>query len=148
MKAKSGAFILALPLLAAACGTSTLAPSLEGVSPTRQDGSNVDPVQPSTSPDSAEPSDPASEPTIDASLINRRVQDDEKHVFPSLIPPDGIRPIYNPIFSSAESVPLLDEELIIGVEFDGEAKAYPISVLRFSEMVNDELAGLPILVTW
>ena len=37
---------------------------------------------------------------------------------------------------------------VIGISLDGEAKAYPISVLRFREMVNDELAGIPTLVTW
>jgi hypothetical protein len=36
----------------------------------------------------------------------------------------------------------------MGVAIEGEAKAYPISVLRFREMVNDDLAGMHILVTW
>jgi hypothetical protein len=43
---------------------------------------------------------------------------------------------------------LHDDELVLGVAWDGEAKAYPITVLRFREMVNDELAGIPTLVTW
>ncbi len=34
------------------------------------------------------------------------------------------------------------------ITLDGEAKAYPVSVLRFREMINDELAGIPILVSW
>jgi hypothetical protein len=34
------------------------------------------------------------------------------------------------------------------VAFDGAAKAYPVSVLEYREMVNDELKGIPILVTW
>jgi hypothetical protein len=61
---------------------------------------------------------------------------------------DGIRPIYEPEFASAADAPLLDEELVMGVDLGGEAKAYPISVLRSREVVNDELAGIPILVTW
>jgi hypothetical protein len=36
----------------------------------------------------------------------------------------------------------------MGVALNGEAKAYPVTVLRIREMVNDELGGLPILVTW
>ena len=28
------------------------------------------------------------------------------------------------------------------------AAAYPIRVLRFREIVNDEVGGVPILVTW
>jgi hypothetical protein len=34
------------------------------------------------------------------------------------------------------------------VAWGGEAKAYPVCVLRFREMVNDSLAGVPILVSW
>lgn len=65
-----------------------------------------------------------------------------------LIPFDGIRPVYNPQFATVDDAPLADDELIIGISLDGEAKAYPITVLRFREMVNDELAGIPTLVTW
>ena len=64
------------------------------------------------------------------------------------IPFDGIYPVYTPFFAPAEEAPLDDEELVLGVAWDGEAKAYPITVLRFREMVNDELAGIPILVTY
>ncbi len=64
------------------------------------------------------------------------------------IPFDGIYPVYTPFFASAEDAPLDDEELVLGVAWDGEAKAYPITVLRFREMVNDELAGFPTLVSY
>ena len=49
---------------------------------------------------------------------------------------------------AAADAPLEDDELVIGISLEGESKAYPITVLRFREMVNDELGGLPILVTW
>jgi len=61
---------------------------------------------------------------------------------------DSILPIYEPEFVGAEDAPLREEELVIALSIDGEAKAYPITVLRFREMVNDELAGTPILVSW
>ena len=69
-------------------------------------------------------------------------------VFVPLLPYDGIRPIYEPDFVEAPDSPLNDDELVMGVANQGEAKAYPVSVLRFREMVDDELGGLPILVTW
>jgi hypothetical protein len=69
-------------------------------------------------------------------------------VFQQLLPFDGIRPIYEPQFVNAEESPLFEEELVMGVAIQGEAKAYPVTVLRFREMVDDELGGLPILVTW
>lgn len=61
---------------------------------------------------------------------------------------DVIRPIYEPTFSSVEDAPLAESELIMGVAIDGQAKAYPVNVLRFREMVNDEIVGWPVLVTW
>ncbi len=79
---------------------------------------------------------------------NPRNPDAMPFIVAQLLPLDGIAPIYSPKFLSAAEAPLLDEELIIGIEIDGEAKAYPITVLRFREMVNDELGGIPILVTW
>jgi hypothetical protein len=77
-----------------------------------------------------------------------RVDDPNSYRFPQLLPMDGIRPVYNPEFMTADQVELKDDELILGVTFEGQAKAYPITVLRSREMVNDELAGIPLLVTW
>ena len=85
---------------------------------------------------------------ISSGSRNVRIQDDTNYeVFPS-IPFDAIRPVYNPEFTSSEDAPLLEDELIIGVAWGAEAKAYPITILRFREIVNDELAGIPTLVTW
>jgi hypothetical protein len=61
---------------------------------------------------------------------------------------DAIRPIYAPEFVAAADATLGDDQLVLGVTLDGEAKAYPINVLNSREMVNDELAGMPILATW
>ena len=83
-----------------------------------------------------------------ASPTNVRVQDDNEYSFPQLLGYDSIPPVYDPIFVPAEEPPLQDEELVMGVAINGEAKAYPVTVLRFREMVNDELGGIPILVTW
>ena len=72
----------------------------------------------------------------------------QEYFFSQLLPFDAIRPIYAPEFAHAEDAFLFDEELVMGVAVGDEAKAYPVSVLRFREMVDDELSGLPILVTW
>ncbi len=37
---------------------------------------------------------------------------------------------------------------MIGVEVDGHARAYPVSLLNSREMVVDRVGGVPILVTW
>jgi len=61
---------------------------------------------------------------------------------------DSIRPIYDPEFVHADEAQIKDEELVLAIAIDGQAKAYPITVLNSREMVNDELAGIPILATW
>ncbi len=68
--------------------------------------------------------------------------------FRQLLPRDGIRPIYDPIFTSAAGVDWPNETQVIGIAADGEAKAYPVSYLDRHEMVNDVIAGDPVLVTW
>jgi len=65
-----------------------------------------------------------------------------------LLPFDGIRPIYKPEFIPVDKAGLKDGELVMGVAWGGEAKAYPVTVLRVREMVNDEMAGEPYLVSW
>ena len=68
--------------------------------------------------------------------------------FRQLLARDAIRPIYDPEFVTAEATPWRDDTLVIGIEQDGEAKAYPVSFLNGREMVIDRLAGIPVLVTW
>ena len=79
---------------------------------------------------------------------NVRIEDDTQYRIPSMMGFDAIAPIYAPSFVPADDAPMTDTELVMGVAIDGQAKAYPVNVLRFREMVNDELAGWPILVTW
>lgn len=68
--------------------------------------------------------------------------------YSQLLPRDAILPVYVPEFVTADAAPLDDSELVLAIEIDGQAKAYPIIVLNSREMVNDELAGVPILATW
>jgi len=91
---------------------------------------------------------PTLAPTIPPAATNVRVTDTNEYEFPQLLPFDGIPPVYGPQFANAADAPLLDDELVMGVALAGEAKAYPVTVLCFREMVDDELAGIPILVTW
>ena len=68
--------------------------------------------------------------------------------FRQLLPRDAIRPIYNPIFVAPTDVDWDDDTLVIGLERDGEAKAYPVSFLNRREMVIDWIGGTPVLVSW
>lgn len=45
---------------------------------------------------------------------------------------------------------LLDEELVIGVEINGQSRAYPINMMTgpSREIINDTLGGTAIAATW
>jgi len=49
---------------------------------------------------------------------------------------------------SAGNAEWVDEEEVIGVWLNGEARAYPIRLLSLHEIVNDNVGGQPIAVTW
>ena len=61
-----------------------------------------------------------------------------------------VRAITNPTIVPVDQAGLSDNELIIGVEIDGHARAYPINMLTGPkrEIINDELNGVPIAATW
>jgi hypothetical protein len=142
-------WIIPFALLLAACGAGSLQVASESERRSPQPDTESQPSPSGLA--EVEPSelDPVLTPApIDPALVNRRVREFDSYVPAQLIPLDGIAPVYDPEFALASEAPLLDDELIIGIELNGEAKAYPITVLRFREMVNDELGGLPILVTW
>jgi hypothetical protein len=74
--------------------------------------------------------------------------DEREYTWNQLLARDAILPIYEPEFVSAQDAPYDDDELVIGVELNGEARAYAIGPLNSREMVNDTVGGIPILVTW
>jgi len=65
-------------------------------------------------------------------------------------PKDGIPAIDRPVFVSVEEADrwLGDREPVVMVEHGGESKAYPLQILIWHEIVNDEIAGLPVSVTF
>ena len=71
-------------------------------------------------------------------------------IFSGGVPRDGIPPIDNPKFTTPEAASewLGDEEPVIAFEINGEARAYPLQILTWHEIVNDEVAGVPVAVTF
>lgn len=68
--------------------------------------------------------------------------------FRQLLPRDAINPVYVPTFVAASGVGWEDDALVIGVDLEGEARAYPVGFLTRREMVIDNHRGIPTLVTW
>ena len=65
-------------------------------------------------------------------------------------PRDGIPALVDPKFVSAAEARrfLSDSDEVLGVVESGKAKAYPIKILTHHEVVNDEVGGRPIAVTY
>ena len=63
---------------------------------------------------------------------------------------DGIRSLENPSMESIDDASkwLVDRSPVIAVEIEGEARAYPQAILMWHEIANDEIAGVPIAVTF
>ena len=64
-------------------------------------------------------------------------------------PKDGIPSIDNPVFANVDNSQFMsNSDTVIGLEIDGEAKAYPLFILVWHEIVNDEIGGVPVSVTY
>ncbi len=58
---------------------------------------------------------------------------------------DGIPPLRNPKMLPAEhAVYMSDEDIVFGIELNGDARAYPKRILAWHEMFTDEVGGLSL----
>ena len=66
------------------------------------------------------------------------------------VPRDGIPPLDEPNFESIADADrwLEDVQPVIALEINGEARAYPLAILTWHEIVNDTLGGVPVSVTF
>jgi hypothetical protein len=70
-------------------------------------------------------------------------------VFAALAP-DAIRAIDDPAFLRGEAAAssMTEDEPVLGVRLDGEARAYPLGFLSAHEIVNDRFGDVAVAVTW
>ena len=62
---------------------------------------------------------------------------------------DGIPAILKPVFLPAsEAAFLRDDDRVLGISRGGQAKAYPIKILNWHEIVNDTIGDKPVVVTY
>lgn len=82
--------------------------------------------------------------------------DKEKHIVPvdQIVsggpPPDGIPSIDDPKFISVQEVGkfLEDSDFVLGLNINGDIRAYPLQILVWHEIVNDNVGGIPVAVTY
>ncbi len=74
----------------------------------------------------------------------------------TLLPFDAIPAIFNPSFVSADEASdpergsdrYRPEEKVLGIEINGDVRAYSVPMLSRHEVVNDVVGGVPVVVTW
>jgi hypothetical protein len=64
-------------------------------------------------------------------------------------PRDGIPALADPAFEDADRARWLrEDDRVLGLEIGGEARAYPVRILNWHEIVNDEVGGQPAAATF
>jgi len=129
----------------------------------QEDGNNleVENVDPETEEASEELADslaeeaifePTPSPLIEQSYRANPVSDRDYSEFEivTLLPRDAIPALSFPSYYKAERADNYydPEEIVIGIEFNGDARAYSVGLLSRHEIVNDEVGGIKLAVTW
>lgn len=65
-------------------------------------------------------------------------------------PPDGIPSLDAPVFVDAATIgdQLEPDEAVVALEINGDARAYPVRVMIWHEIVNDTVGHVPVSVTY
>jgi len=92
----------------------------------------------------------APDPNSGQPLLSVAESADPDSYNPRQVLPRPIRPITDPTIIGAEATDTAPNELVIGVEVNGAARAYPINQLNGPqrEIINDVLGGTAIAATW
>jgi hypothetical protein len=94
---------------------------------------------------------PDSDPSDDSSALTSSTGERYKdYEIITLLPRDAIAAIDNPRFLSVAEAneSYSDDELVLGVVFNGDVRAYSIPMLSSHEIVNDTVGDVKISVTW
>lgn len=100
--------------------------------------------------------------SVNENVIITQIADDgimitngQKHIIPlekirSGGPPkDGIPSIDTPEFTEAsQEYHVSDSDTVLGLEINGDVRAYPLSILVWHEIVNDNVGEVPVAVTY
>ncbi len=64
-------------------------------------------------------------------------------------PPDGIPALDAPVFAPTGEIDFLaDSEAVLALEINGDARAYPLQIMTWHELVNDTVGGVPVTISY
>jgi hypothetical protein len=65
------------------------------------------------------------------------------------VPVDGIPSLDHPkLIAAAAADYLRDDDLVFGIEIDGDARAYPLRIMGWHEMFNEVIGGVPVALAY
>ncbi|MHA1553120.1 MAG: DUF3179 domain-containing (seleno)protein, partial [Alphaproteobacteria bacterium] len=78
-----------------------------------------------------------------------RVEIDVGEILSGGPPRDGIPSIDDPAFNNvADETGIPDREPVLSLVVNGDARAYPLRIMMWHEIVNDVVGGVPVAVTY
>jgi hypothetical protein len=141
--------LVALVLLVAACGggsveTSSSQPTSTGAPSTTAGAAPAISLPPGGLPQGPSALTDINNPELPAPLVA------PTDIISGGPPPDGIPPIDDPVLISIEEADqwLEEGEPVVLLEFEGVARAYPVQILIWHEIINDTVAGVPVSITY
>ena len=66
----------------------------------------------------------------------------------SIGPGGNFVPLDDPVFMLASQSTLGADEIVLGLGWNGEYRAYPVGMMAYHHIANDEVRGSPILITY
>ena len=86
----------------------------------------------------------------------QKQEEQQKHIVPfdqifsGGPPPDGIPSIDNPKFMNVQDAAnfISDSDLVLGLNINGDTRAYPLLILVWHEIINDKVGGVPVAITY
>jgi hypothetical protein len=96
------------------------------------------------------PSSPGDSRVDAESIASRDPTELTREDLTSVLSPDSIPSIDDPEFVSSEQAAtwLAGEEPVAVLEMEGDARAYPLQIMTWHEIVNDVVGGVPVTVTY
>jgi hypothetical protein len=88
------------------------------------------------------PTDPLPTPPPRRLVVGELVLAADVDDIPAILASDDL------FVEGATDLEIQENEPVIGVNLNGEARAYPVRLLSLHEIVNDEVGGIPIAITW
>ena len=87
---------------------------------------------------------------LDDSELEERLEVFEANIRSGGPPPDGIPPIESPTYVSIEEADgvLDDRDVVFLVDYSGEVLVYPQNILVWHEIVNEEIGGEKVSITY